>query len=88
MSFIYCFSNSNHYAHVDIRKIDNKAVRAVNTGIIILGGGLVKHHIYNANLMVRGQNNLFLSLCIWQPISLSVFFNFLVRNDNYSYDMC
>jgi deoxyhypusine synthase len=28
------------------------AVKAANTGMIILGGGLVKHHICNANLMV------------------------------------
>ena len=40
----------------DIRKINNQAVRAVNTGMIILGGGLIKHHICNANLMVRKYN--------------------------------
>ena len=37
----------------DIRQINSQAVRAVNTGMIILGGGLIKHHICNANLMVR-----------------------------------
>ena len=37
---------------VDIRALNNQAVRAVNTGMIILGGGLIKHHICNANLMV------------------------------------
>lgn len=31
---------------------------AKNTGMIIIGGGLVKHHICNANLMV-GMKNLF-----------------------------
>ena len=31
-------------------------MRAVNTGMIILGGGLIKHHICNANLMVREYN--------------------------------
>ena len=36
----------------DIRALNNQAVRAVNTGMIILGGGLIKHHICNANLMV------------------------------------
>ena len=40
----------------DIRKVNNQAVRAVNTGMIILGGGLIKHHICNANLMVREYN--------------------------------
>lgn len=37
----------------DIRSINNQAVHAKRTGIIILGGGMVKHHICNANLMVR-----------------------------------
>ena len=37
----------------DIRKINMIAVKAVNTGMIILGGGVIKHHICNANLMVR-----------------------------------
>lgn len=45
-----------HIVHVhivsDIRKLNSQAVRAKRTGMIILGGGLVKHHISNANLMV------------------------------------
>ena len=28
------------------------AVKAANSGMIIVGGGLIKHHICNANLMV------------------------------------
>ena len=32
--------------------MNSQAVYAKNTGMIILGGGLVKHHICNANLMV------------------------------------
>ena len=28
------------------------AVKAANTGMIIVGGGLIKHHVCNANLMV------------------------------------
>ncbi|KAJ1676747.1 Deoxyhypusine synthase, partial [Spiromyces aspiralis] len=35
----------------DIRAINNEAVFAPKTGMIILGGGVVKHHICNANLM-------------------------------------
>jgi deoxyhypusine synthase len=35
------------------------AVKAVNTGMIILGGGLIKHHICNANLMVIFQVDVF-----------------------------
>ena len=39
----------------DIRGMNSQAVYARNTGMIILGGGLVKHHICNANLMVMYQ---------------------------------
>ena len=37
---------------LDIRRMNSQAVCAHNTGMIILGGGVVKHHICNANLMV------------------------------------
>uniref|UniRef100_A0A8C4ZVI2 Deoxyhypusine synthase n=1 Tax=Gadus morhua TaxID=8049 RepID=A0A8C4ZVI2_GADMO len=40
----------------DIRKINSLAVYAKRTGMIILGGGLVKHHIANANLMRNGAD--------------------------------
>ncbi|XP_062841150.1 deoxyhypusine synthase isoform X1 [Trichomycterus rosablanca] len=40
----------------DIRRLNSKAVFAKNTGMIILGGGLVKHHISNANLMRNGAD--------------------------------
>lgn len=40
----------------DIRRLNNKAIIAKNTGMIILGGGLVKHHISNANLMRNGAD--------------------------------
>jgi deoxyhypusine synthase len=36
----------------DLRRINTIAVRARHTGAIILGGGVIKHHICNANLMV------------------------------------
>lgn len=38
----------------DIRRINTLAVRAVRSGMIVLGGGVVKHHIANANLMRNG----------------------------------
>lgn len=41
----------------DIRKINTMAVRAKRTGMIILGGGVVKHHIANANLMRNGAES-------------------------------
>ena len=38
----------------DIRAINDIAVRAPSTGMIILGGGVIKHHTCNANLMRNG----------------------------------
>ena len=40
----------------DIRLMNNEAKFALNTGMIILGGGLIKHHICNANLMRNGAD--------------------------------
>ena len=41
----------------DIRHINTIAVRAKRAGMIILGGGLVKHHIANACLMRNGAES-------------------------------
>lgn len=40
----------------DIRRLNDIAVRAKKTGMLILGGGVVKHHICNANLMRNGAD--------------------------------
>ena len=40
----------------DIRAINNIAVHAACTGMLILGGGVVKHHTCNANLMRNGAD--------------------------------
>ena len=40
----------------DIRRINDEAVSAKKTGMIILGGGVVKHHVCNANLMRNGAD--------------------------------
>ncbi|CAJ0955456.1 unnamed protein product [Ranitomeya imitator] len=40
----------------DIRRLNSSVVFAKRTGMIILGGGLVKHHICNANLMRNGAD--------------------------------
>jgi deoxyhypusine synthase len=42
----------------DIRRINDMALRARHTGCIILGGGVVKHHIMNANLMRNGADHV------------------------------
>ncbi|KAI9714713.1 MAG: Deoxyhypusine synthase [Bogoriella megaspora] len=41
----------------DIRKINSLAVKAKRAGMIILGGGIVKHHIANACLMRNGAES-------------------------------
>nr|XP_003218769.1 PREDICTED: deoxyhypusine synthase [Anolis carolinensis]XP_008105128.1 PREDICTED: deoxyhypusine synthase [Anolis carolinensis] len=40
----------------DLKLINTQAIFAQKTGMIILGGGLVKHHIANANLMRNGAD--------------------------------
>uniref|UniRef100_A0A0K0DYQ3 deoxyhypusine synthase n=1 Tax=Strongyloides stercoralis TaxID=6248 RepID=A0A0K0DYQ3_STRER len=40
----------------DIRNINTMAIRSNKTGTIILGGGIVKHHINNANLFRNGSD--------------------------------
>lgn len=40
----------------DVRRINNIARRAKRSGMIILGGGLIKHHVCNANLMRNGAD--------------------------------
>mmetsp|Transcript_65728 Transcript_65728/g.77262 ORF Transcript_65728/g.77262 Transcript_65728/m.77262 type:complete len:475 (+) Transcript_65728:38-1462(+) len=40
----------------DIRRINDEAVQSYATGMIILGGGVVKHHVCNANLMRNGAD--------------------------------
>lgn len=42
--------------NADIRRINDIAIHAQRTGMIILGGGLIKHHIANANLMRNGAD--------------------------------
>jgi deoxyhypusine synthase len=40
----------------DIQRMDSMPLFAINTGAIILGGSLPKHHILNANCMRNGLN--------------------------------
>jgi deoxyhypusine synthase len=40
----------------DIRAINREAINAKQTGAVILGGGVIKHHIMNANLMRNGAD--------------------------------
>ncbi|EKE40463.1 hypothetical protein ENUP19_0265G0059 [Entamoeba nuttalli] len=40
----------------DLRLINSSTIHSVETGVIILGGGVMKHHIMNANLMRNGAD--------------------------------
>lgn len=40
----------------DLCKLNKIAIKAKKTGMIILGGGVIKHHICNANLMRNGAD--------------------------------
>lgn len=40
----------------DVRRINDISVRAKKSGMVILGGGLIKHHVCNANLMRNGAD--------------------------------
>lgn len=61
MLYFHTFKTSPAQLRVDIvediRRINTIAVRAKRTGMIILGGGVVKHHIANANLMRNGAES-------------------------------
>jgi deoxyhypusine synthase len=52
----------------DIRRLNNIARRAKKSGMIIIGGGLPKHHICNANLMRNGADYVvYLNTGMCQP---------------------
>ncbi len=40
----------------DIHSINSKAVNLKKSAGLVLGGGIVKHHVFNANLMRNGSN--------------------------------
>jgi len=40
----------------DLRRLNSMSMKSCNTGMIIVGGGLIKHHICNANLMRNGAD--------------------------------
>jgi deoxyhypusine synthase len=58
MIYFHSFKNPGFICDIaqDIRKLNDMARTARRTGMLIFGGGLVKHHICNANLMRNGAN--------------------------------
>lgn len=60
MLFFHTFKASPQHLRLDIvediRKINSMSMEASQAGMIILGGGLIKHHICNACLMRNGAD--------------------------------
>lgn len=58
MIFFHSYKNPGLIVDLvgDIRGINRSAIKSPCTGVIILGGGVVKHHIANANLMRNGTD--------------------------------
>ena len=52
----HIFDRPFMFPYIDIRLMNSQSVFAANTGMIILGGGVCKHHICNANLMRNGAD--------------------------------
>jgi len=61
MLYFHTFKSSPRQLRIDIvediRAINTMAVRAERAGMIVLGGGVVKHHIANACLMRNGAES-------------------------------
>jgi deoxyhypusine synthase len=59
MMFFHSYKNPGLVMDIiqDVRAINSLAMSTkTSTGMIILGGGVVKHHICNANLMRNGAD--------------------------------
>ncbi|EGI70678.1 Putative deoxyhypusine synthase, partial [Acromyrmex echinatior] len=58
MIFFHSYKNPGFVLDIvaDVKRLNRIAIKAVNSGMIILGGGVVKHHICNANLMRNGAD--------------------------------
>ncbi|XP_061398885.1 probable deoxyhypusine synthase [Musca vetustissima] len=58
MMYFHSFRNPGLIVDIlsDLRRLNTMAVKAKNSGMIIVGGGVIKHHICNANLMRNGAD--------------------------------
>ena len=58
MIYAYLFKNPDFKIDIanDVKEINEIAMTSKKTGVIILGSGVVKHHIVNANLMRGGTD--------------------------------
>ncbi|KOX76699.1 putative deoxyhypusine synthase [Melipona quadrifasciata] len=58
MMYFHSFKNPGLIIDIvsDLRRLNTVAMKAKKSGMIIVGGGVVKHHICNANLMRNGAD--------------------------------
>lgn len=58
MLFFHSYKKAGFIVDIvgDIRKINRLTLKAKKTGVVVLGGGIVKHHILNSNLMRNGAD--------------------------------
>ncbi|XP_014220039.1 probable deoxyhypusine synthase [Copidosoma floridanum] len=58
MMYFHSFKNPGLVVDIvsDLRRLNTIAMKAIRSGVIIIGGGIVKHHICNANLMRNGAD--------------------------------
>ncbi|XP_058795279.1 probable deoxyhypusine synthase isoform X2 [Phymastichus coffea] len=58
MMYFHSFKNPGLVIDIisDLKRLNTIAMKAVKSGVIIIGGGVVKHHICNANLMRNGAD--------------------------------
>jgi deoxyhypusine synthase len=58
MMYFHSFRNPGLVLDIvsDLRRLNTIAVKALSSGMLIVGGGLIKHHICNANLMRNGAD--------------------------------
>ena len=58
MMFFHSYKNPGLVVDIlnDLKKINSIALKSKKTGMLILGSGVVKHHICNANLMRNGAD--------------------------------
>lgn len=58
MMFFHSYENAGLVVDLvsDIRAMNEEAVFARKTGVLLIGGGMIKHHILNANMMRNGAD--------------------------------
>ncbi|EFN80600.1 Probable deoxyhypusine synthase [Harpegnathos saltator] len=58
MMFFHSFKNPGLVVDIlaDLKRLNTISLKAVTSGMVIIGGGVIKHHICNANLMRNGAD--------------------------------